>query len=117
MLTRTLAVAAAVVGLAAGAQAGTLQNGAWTPNCPNVPGEPPEFSTKSPEAFNKSQKLVQEWQSQVIAYNDCIKGEVKADQDTIVGTANNNIKKLSDELSGLGAAQQAAIEKLKKQSH
>jgi hypothetical protein len=106
--------ATAFVALSTTAQAGTLQNGVWTPNCPAVPGDPPEFNTKSPEAFNKSQKAVQEWQSGVIAYNDCMKGEVKTDQEIIVGAANSSIKKLSDELSGLSAAQQAAVETLKK---
>ena len=114
MPIRTLAVAAAFAGLSFAAQAGTLQNGVWTPNCPSVPGDPPEFSTKSPDAFNKSQKLVQDWQSKVIAYNDCLKGETKADQDVIVGTANADIKKLSEQISGLSADQQAAVEKLKK---
>ena len=113
MLIRIFA-ATAIVALSSVAQAGTLQNGVWTPNCPNVPGDAPEFSTKSPEAFNKSQKLVQTWQSTVIAYNDCMKGEVSADQGIIVGTANANIKKLSDELGGLSAAQATAVDKLKK---
>ena len=118
MMIRILAVAAIaafpVATISVAAQAGTLQNGVWTPNCPAMPGDAPEFSTKSPEAFNKSQKAVQDWQTHVVAYTDCLKGEVKTDQEAVVGTANTNIKKLSDELGSVGAAQQAAVDTLKK---
>lgn len=114
MMIRILAVAAAFTALSVAAQAGTLQNGVWTPNCPAMPGDAPEWSTKSPEAFNKSQKAVQDWQTHVVAYSDCIKGEVKADQEVVVGTANTNIKKLSDQLAGVTASQQTAIDTLKK---
>ncbi len=114
MLTRML-IAGAIAAFSIGAaQAGTLTNGVYTPNCPTAPGDAPPFSTKSPDAFNKSAKEVQAWQQSVTAYNDCMKTEVKADQEAIVGTYNTNIKRLSDQISGVNAAQQEAVEALKK---
>ncbi len=117
MLTRFLAAGALALMTTAAAQAGTLQNGTWTPNCPAMPGDAPAFSSKSPEAYNKSAKAAQEWQASAKAYADCLNGEAKADQNAIVSGANANVKKLSDEISALSAASAAAVDALKKKQH
>ena len=113
MLIRSLAVAAAFVGLSAGAYAGTLQNGAWTPNCTG-PGDPPTISSKNPDAYNKTAKEAQAWQQNAQNYANCINTEAKADQNAVVNGANGSVSKLSDQLNALKQANDAAIDKLKK---
>jgi hypothetical protein len=113
MLTRILAAAAFATLTAAAAQAGTLQNGTWTPNGCKEPGEAPMPSDKSAEAYNKSAKAMQAWQNAAQAYNECMKTEIKADQDAIINTANASLSRLNDQAKALNAANEAAIAKLK----
>jgi hypothetical protein len=113
MLTRFLAVAAFAALTAAAAQAGTLQNGTWTPNGCKEPGDAPMPSDKSPDAYNKSAKAMQAWQTAAQTYNDCMKSEIKGDQDAIINTANASLSHLNDQAKALNAANEAAIAKLK----
>lgn len=113
MLTRILAAAAFATLSVAVAQAGTLQNGTWTPTNCKDPGEAPPISDKSPDAYNKSAKPVQAWQTAAQAYNECMKTETKADQDAIINAANSSLQKLSDRAKALNDASEAAIAKLK----
>jgi hypothetical protein len=114
MLTRMLA-AAALVALSAGAQAGTLQNGTWTPNCAD-PGAAPTFSSKSPQAYNDSAKAAQAYQQKAKDYADCLNTEAKADQSAVVDGANTRVKTISDAISAMSAQSAAAVDKLKKKS-
>jgi hypothetical protein len=113
MLSRFLAAAAFATLAASAASAGTLQNGVWTPNC-TMPGDAPAFSSKSPEAYNKSAKAAQDWQASAKAYADCLNTEAKTDQQAIVTVANDNVKKLSDQITALNTASAAAVDALKK---
>jgi hypothetical protein len=113
MFTRILAVAAFATLSAVAAQAGTLQNGVWTPNGCKEPGDAPLLSSKSPEAYNKSAKLVQAWQDSARVFQDCIKSETKADQDVIINGANASLSKLNDQAKALNDSATAAMEKLK----
>ncbi len=115
MLNRFLAVAALVTTAMASAQAGTLQNGVYTPNC-TAPGDAPAFSSKSPEAYNKSAKAAQDWQATAKTYADCLNAEAKNDQQAIISTANDTVKKLSDQINALNADSAAAVEILKKKN-
>jgi hypothetical protein len=113
MLTRILAAAAFATLSVAAAQAGTLQNGTWVPNCKS-PGDAPAFSSKSPEAYNSSAKAAQAWQADAKAFADCMNAEAKADQNAIITVANDSVKKLSDQITTLNQQSQDAIDKLKK---
>jgi len=114
MQIRILAVAAFATLSAAAAQAGTLQSGAWTPSTAcTSPGDPPEISDKSPDAYNKTGKAVQAWQVTAQNFANCVQTEAKADQNSVVNDANAMVTKLSDELKALSAANDAAIAKLK----
>ena len=114
MLTRILAAAAFATLSAAAAQAGTIQNGTWTPSaeCKDA-GDPPAISDKSPEAYNKSAKALPAWQAQAQAYANCVNGEAKADQNAVVTGANAVVNKLNDQIKAISAANDAAIAKLK----
>ena len=114
MLTRFLAVAAFATLTAAAAQAGTIQNGTWTPSAEcKDPGEPPAISDRSPEAYNKSAKGVQAWQAQAQAFATCVQAEAKSDQTAVVNGANATVNKLNDEIKSVSASNDAAIAKLK----
>jgi hypothetical protein len=116
MLTRILA-AAAFATLSIAAQAGTLQGTTWTPSsaCAN-PGDAPTISDKSPEAYNKSGKVLQAWQATAQTYANCVQTEAKADQNSVVAGANETITKLSDQMKAVSSANDAAIAKLKTSS-
>jgi len=113
MLTRILAATAFSMLCASGAIAGTLQNGVWTPNC-TAPGDAPTISSKSAAAYNSSAKEAQAWQEKVKAFADCLNAEAKADQSTVVSTANDSVKKVSDQITALSQQSSEAVEKLKK---
>jgi hypothetical protein len=113
-LIRILSAGALIVFTAVGAQAGTLQNGTWTPNCPPAPGDAPTLSSKSPDAYNKSAKAAQEWQAGAKAYVDCVNSEAKADQSTLIAGANGVVTKINDQFTALKASGDAALEALKK---
>lgn len=113
MFTRILAVAAFATLSVAVAQAGTLQNGTWTPTNCKDPGEAPLLSDKSPEAYNKSAKPVQAWQDAARVYQDCMKDETKADQNAIITAANASLTKLNDQAKAVNDSAAAAQAKLK----
>jgi len=114
MQTRILAAAAFATLSVAAAQAGTLQNGAWTPSTAcTLPSDPPTISDKSPDAYNKTAKAVQAWQVTAQNYVTCSQSEAKADQNIMINSANAMVTKLSDDLKALSAANDAAIAKLK----
>ena len=114
MLTRILA-AAAFATLSVAAQAGTLQNGTWTTTC-TPPGDVPPISDKSPEAYNKSAKALQGWQTTAQEFQTCLQAQAKGDSDVIVSTANAALTKLSDDSKAMVAANDAALAKLKSAS-
>jgi hypothetical protein len=113
-MIRVLAVVALATMSIGAAQAGSLTNGTWTPSSACVaPGDAPTIMDKSADAYNKSAKLVQAWQASAQAYASCAQAEAKTDQNAVVSGANESISKLSDQLKAVGAANDAAIAKLK----
>ena len=115
MFTRILALSALAALSLGTAHAGSLQNGTYTPNCTD-PGNAPAFSSKSPDAYNKSAKEVQAWADSVKAYQTCLQNETKADQGVMIEYANAKIKTLSDQMNGVNTQSQEAMAKLKKQT-
>jgi hypothetical protein len=107
--------AAALVALTGAAQAGTLQNGVWTANCPD-PGAAPEISGKSAAAYNESGKAAQEWQVKAQAYGQCMSAEAKADSGVIVETTNAKVQTLNNQLQAMNAQSKAALDKLQAQA-
>jgi hypothetical protein len=113
MFPRIFAAAALVALAASAAEAGTLQNGTWTPSCASAPGDAPQISSKSPDAYNKSAKAVQDWEAKAKAYADCMTSEAKADQNAIVNSVNDVVKKINDQSVALQQESTDAIQKLK----
>lgn len=115
MLSRLMAAGAAVLFSAGIAQAGTFTAGAWSPNCTD-PGEAPSFSSKSPEAYNASAKLVTAFQEKEKAYADCVSTDAKADQEAVVTGANGAIGKIQKTMDALNEQSKDAVDKLKKKA-
>jgi hypothetical protein len=95
------------------AQAGTLQNGTWTSKCPPPP-EPPVISSKSPDAYNASQKLLQPWADATKEFQTCLSDDLKSDQQVMIDSANASMSALNAKMIAVKADQEAAVAKLKK---
>ena len=118
MKTRFAIWAAFVAALPAAAQAGSLENGVWTPKC-TAPPPAPDISSESAAAYNETGKAMLAWQTTAKAYVDCLSSEAKADQGTIVNTANASVNALSAEINALNqkSADAAAALNKKKGAH
>jgi hypothetical protein len=73
------------LGISFGANAGTLNNGSWSPSGCGTRPEAPVIDIESvdAEAFNRSIKLINAWQKQIQAYHDCVVREANADASAI----------------------------------
>lgn len=99
--------------LAPAAEAGSLENGVWTPKC-TAPPPAPEISSESAAAYNETGKAMLAWQTTAKAYVDCLSGEAKADQSTIVNTANASVTALSAQINALNQKSAEAAAALNK---
>jgi hypothetical protein len=113
MFNRMLAVAALATVSFGVAQAGTLQNGTWTTKCP-APPEPPVISSKSPEAYNASQKLLQPWADAAKEFQTCLNDDLKSDQQVMIDSATASMNAINAKMTALKTDQEAAVAKLKK---
>lgn len=112
MLSRLIA-AAAFATLAVGtAQAGTIANGVWTPNCPNNPGPAPTMDGHNQASYTKSAKEYQAWQDKAQPFQTCLNAEAKADQSAVVDGANKTMSVLVDSSKAFSDAAAAAMAKL-----
>jgi len=117
MLTRILAAGAFVALTAVTAQAGTLQNGTWTPSsCGAEPGPTPEMNGKTADSYKKSATAFQTWQDAAKHYIECATGEAKADQNAIVGATNKWVTSINQGSEQFINQANAAMEVLKKKA-
>jgi hypothetical protein len=100
MKTRFAILAALIALSPVTVQAGSLENGVWTPKCA-APAPPPDISYQSAAAYNETAKAVMAWQETAKAYVDCLNAEAKADQSAIVNTANARVNALADQVTAL----------------
>jgi hypothetical protein len=113
MLTRFIAVAAFATLVVGTAQAGTIANGVWTPNCPENPGPAPTMDGHNSASYTKSTKEYQAWQDKASPFQTCVNNEAKADQNAVIGGANKIMGVLIDSSAAFKTAADAAVEKLK----
>lgn len=88
--------------------AGTLNNGQWTPSeCGEIP-EPESLDTSNGiDAYNESVKKVNEWQQLAQAYLSCFINEANADNTTISKIATeeqNKFRTIFDKIKADAAA-------------
>src|SRR5579859_6243163 len=117
MLTRILAAAAFATLSAAAAQAGTLQNGVWTPSgCGADPGPAPVMDGSNQKTYTKSAKDFQAWQDKAKVYAECMSQEAKADQNVVVDTTNKTMTAVNEGSKKFVDDANAAMEALKKKA-
>ena len=67
--------------------AGTLNNGSWSPNgCGTMP-EAPAVNSSSVDTINQSIAAVNDWQKQLQTYDECMIREANADTTAIANSA------------------------------
>lgn len=83
-------ILSAMLGLCASivCHAGTLAKGQWTPNGCGMKPVPPTIDSRSVDGYNRSIKIINEWQQRVQEYQTCFINEANADNAAIAKAAN-----------------------------
>ena len=92
--------------------AGTLNNGSWSPSGCGTRPEAPVIDSADAEAFNRSIKLINAWQKQIQTYHDCMVREANADASAINQAAAAEQAKISEASEKLNADANLARNKL-----
>lgn len=96
------------------ATAGSIANGSWTPvGCGDKPASPviPDSDVK---AFNAAMNQINDWQTKVRAYFECMVKEANADNTIIAESANRQQAEHQKLVESLNAQIDAAEKKLSK---
>ena len=96
------------------AEAGTINQGVWSPaNCGDKPAAPaiPDSDAK---AFNASMNLINDWQAKVKVYFECLVKEANADNTVIAESANRQQAEHQKLVESLNLQIDAAEKKLTK---
>ncbi|MDP2901490.1 MAG: hypothetical protein Q8N96_00045 [Methylovulum sp.] len=96
----------------AAVNAGTLNDGQWSPGCEPIPEPPVLETTGTLDAYNESVKKVNGWQQLAQAYMACLVNEANADNEAIAKAANTEQAKLKVTLDKIKA--DAAASKFQK---
>ena len=99
-------------GVSVAVHAGALENGSWAPSGCGVRPEAPAIESASPEAYNRSIGLVNAWQQQLQAYNDCMIREANSDATAINQAANAEQTRINEALQKANADATTARSKL-----
>lgn len=96
------------------AEAGSINQGVWSPaNCGEKPAAPaiPDNDVK---AFNASMNQINDWQTKVKVYFECLVKEANADNTAIAESANRQQAEHQKLVESLNAQIDAAEKKLSK---
>ena len=94
--------------------AGTITNGIWLPNGCGVKPEVPVIEQDSIDAYNKSIKVINDWQQKAIGYNKCLINEANMEISLIANSANNEQAGLNASIEKIQAETAAARARLNK---
>ncbi|ARO88379.1 hypothetical protein EBAPG3_011680 [Nitrosospira lacus] len=106
----------ALIAVALGANAGTLNNGSWSPGGCGTLSEAPAVDSSSVDTINRSIAAVNEWQKQVQSYDECMIKEANADTSTIANSANAQQARYREASQKINAEAAAGREKFSSQS-
>ena len=106
----------AMLAVAFAANAGTLNNGNWSPSGCGTLSEAPVVDSSSIDAINQSIAAVNEWQKQVQSYDECMIKEANADTSTIANSANAKQTQYREASKKINADAAAGREKFGRQS-
>jgi hypothetical protein len=89
-IVKRMVLLAVPVALAAtfAVNAGTLNNGSWSPSGCGAMPEAPAVNSSSADTINKSIAAVNDWQKQLQTYDECMIREANADTASIANSAN-----------------------------
>lgn len=104
--------AAISLSISFGANAGTLNNGSWSPSGCGTRPEAPVIDSTNAEAFNRSINLINTWQKQTQTYHDCMVREANADASAINQAASAEQAKINEASEKLNADANLARNKL-----
>ena len=96
--------------------AGTLDNGNWSPSGCGKLSEAPAVDSSSIDTINQSIAAVNEWQKQVQSYDECMIKEANADTATIANSANAQQTQYREASKKVNADAAAGREKFSRQS-
>ena len=106
----------AMLAVAFAANAGTLNNGNWSPSGCGTLSEAPAVDSSSIDAINQSIAAVNEWQKQVQSYDECMIKEANADTSTIANSASAKQTQYREASKKINADAAAGREKFGRQS-
>lgn len=106
----------AMFAVAFAANAGTLDNGNWSPSGCGTLSEAPGVDSSSIDAINQSIAAVNEWQKQVQSYDECMIKEANADTSAIANSANAKQTQYREASKKINADAAAGREKFGRQS-
>ncbi len=92
--------------------AGTIANGVWSPSACGTEPVAPAIEQDSIDAYNKSVKAINDWQTKAQAFNECVINEANADNAIIAKTANDQQSRLHGILDKIKSDMVAAKAKL-----
>jgi len=114
MKTKLRILTVAFGGLIAETQAGSLHNGAWTPNGCGERPPAPTVNGQSVEDFNASVAAINDWQQRSKPYFECLIKEANADNNAIADSANKAQDDFRAKVQAIAAEVDAAKQKLEK---
>ena len=103
-----------LIAMLSSAEAGTINQGVWSPaNCGEKPAAPviPDTDVK---AFNAAMNQINEWQTKVKVYFECLVKEANADNTAVAESANRQQAEHQKLVESLNAQIDAAEKKLTK---
>jgi hypothetical protein len=112
----TLLVVPIMLAVTFAANAGTLNDGSWSPSgCGTMP-EAPAVNSGSADTVNKSIAAVNNWQKQLQTYDECMIREANADAATIANSAKAQQKRYHETSEKIAAEVTAVREKFDRES-
>ncbi|SCX89039.1 hypothetical protein SAMN05216420_101237 [Nitrosospira sp. Nl5] len=93
------------------ANAGTLDNGNWSPSGCGAMPEAPNVNASSVDTLNKSIAAVNDWQKQLQTYDECMIKEANADAAAISNAANAQQVRYREASAKINAELTAASDK------
>ncbi len=113
-MIKQLFFTAAITLIAVSATAGTIANGAWSPNGCGTEPAVPVIGQSSVDAYNQSVKAINDWQQKATTYNGCLIKEANADNALIANSANDEQARLKTAIEKIQVEITAAKDKLDK---
>jgi hypothetical protein len=112
MLQRTFFTTVILAATVSVCSAGTISKGVWSPSGCGAEPTLPAINQSTVDAYNKSVKIINDWQQKVGTYNTCVVKEANDDNAIIAKAANERQTKLQKLTEKVHADTEAAKAKL-----